>query len=300
MKALPAKMMMALALLISFSIGSLRPDDSSAIGSRLLEWVRGIEGKSPAGRRDFIKSQLRAMRVPFRSMPFDTTLTSGRKKTHISGENIIVSLGSGKRTIVLGAHLDAVPGSPGANDNGGGVAVLLGLIETLHKRAWNHGVDFVFFDQEENGLFGSLFYVRRATTKDRHRAMINLDVVGIGDEIFVGPVGGGDDDVIMPIVRKSSKEVGGTYREHEFYPGSDHLSFAEAGIENISISVVPRGDANRLAALVRGDRIDRKDFPIVLRTMHTPQDNSSHLSPRALALAFEFTKRVLIVLDNTN
>ncbi|MBM4168690.1 MAG: Zn-dependent exopeptidase M28 [Ignavibacteria bacterium] len=292
--------MIVLALLITFIVGFSPPDDPEAVGPWLLELVRGIEGRSPEGRRQYITYQLRAMDVPYRTMTFDTTLVTPRRKTRITGENIVVSLGSGRRTIVLGAHFDAVPGSPGANDNGGGVAVLLGLIQSMHKRSWNHRVDIVFFDQEEEGLFGSIFYVQRATSRERHRAMINLDVVGVGDEIFVGPVGEGDDDTIMPIVRKASRELGARFQEHAFYPGSDHLSFADAGLENISISVVPRGDADRLAAFVRGDTIDRQNLPIVLRTMHTPQDNSSHLSPSALALAFEFTKRVLILLDSTN
>jgi len=293
-------MTIILALLLSINPASLRAEDPSPMGPRLIEWVRGIEGKLPAGRRDYIKSRLKTMGVPFRVMPFDTVVVTPRRKNRIAGENIIVTFGKGTRTIVLGAHLDAVPGSPGANDNGGGVAVLLGLIQTLKERPWNHRIEFVFFDQEEEGLFGSLFYVRRSTTQQNHRAMINLDVVGSGDEIFVGPVGGGDDDVIMPFIRKHSRSFGTRYQEHSFYPGSDHLSFANAGLENISISVVPRGDAGRLAALMRGDRIAPKDFPIVLRTMHTPQDNSSNVSPTALALAFDFTKGVLLLLDAAN
>jgi len=59
-------------------------------------------------------------------------------------------------TIVIGAHFDSVSGSPGANDNATGVALVLAAARYLHAvpcRTVN--VIFVFFDQEEVGLLGS-------------------------------------------------------------------------------------------------------------------------------------------------
>ena len=39
---------------------------------------------------------------------------------------------------VLGAHFDAVPGSPGADDNGSGVAALLAIAAGLEKAVVTH------------------------------------------------------------------------------------------------------------------------------------------------------------------
>lgn len=277
----------------------LLPAQSDNIGNELLHYVRRIEGKTNEGRRTFIKQELRAMRVPFWTMPFDTTIIRGSQETRSTGENIIVRMGTGKRHIVVGAHCDAVPNSPGANDNGGGVAVVLGLIRTLKDYPWQTTVDFCFFDQEEVGLIGSTVYVREAVDRSRHLAMLNLDVEGTGEEVYVGPVGGGDDDLIMRYIRLARDNTKFPYFEHSTYPSSDHLSFAAAKLENISISIVPRGDGKKIVELLSGTSRGRENFPNVLQVMHTPRDSSTYMSASALQMSYEFTKAVLMLLNES-
>src|SRR5262249_33094471 len=48
-----------------------------------------------------------------------------------SGENLSVDLGTGDRLLILVAHHDAVPGSPGANDNAAAVGIVLHLLPRL-------------------------------------------------------------------------------------------------------------------------------------------------------------------------
>ena len=58
--------------------------------------------------------------------------------------------------LVIGAHYDTVPGSPGANDNATGVALVLALARHLREiECRSHHLLFVLFDQEEIGLVGS-------------------------------------------------------------------------------------------------------------------------------------------------
>lgn len=58
--------------------------------------------------------------------------------------------------IIVGAHYDAIDGSPSANDNATGVALIFGLIKNLKKvPIRNKNLMFVFFDDEEIGLVGS-------------------------------------------------------------------------------------------------------------------------------------------------
>jgi Zn-dependent M28 family amino/carboxypeptidase len=268
--------------------------------SNLYAWVTGIEGKSPEGRREFVKQELTKQGIRFFTMPFDTTITRGERTRTIRGENIIVRLGSGNRHIVVGAHMDAVPNSPGANDNGGGVAVLLGLLKTLKSHPWNSSIDFCFFDQEEQGLIGSSVYVNRYEHRDRHLAMINLDVVGMGEEIYVGPVGGGDDEVLMQYIRRAAVTSGYSVDAREFYPPSDWGSFARAKLENISISVVPKGDVDLLAEAMKNNwKVDSTRVPQVMNAMHTPNDKSEYVSPAALNIAFQYTMAVLLLLDQS-
>jgi hypothetical protein len=60
--------------------------------------------------------------------------------------------------LLLSAHLDAVPGAPGADDDGTGIAALLELAATLRDRPMRRTVRLVFFNLEEVGLVGSTQY----------------------------------------------------------------------------------------------------------------------------------------------
>ncbi len=79
-----------------------------------------------------------------------------------TGTNIVGRLPatvSGGRTLVVGAHFDSVPGSPGANDNATGVAWVLALARYLSAiECRRHDLLFVGFDEEEIGLLGSDAY----------------------------------------------------------------------------------------------------------------------------------------------
>lgn len=89
----------------------------------------------------------------------------------------------GGEIVVVGAHYDTVPGSPGANDNATGVAALLALARRL-PRAGERTLRLVFFVNEEPPFFqgpemGSLVYaVRCRARRERIPAMIALDGLG--------------------------------------------------------------------------------------------------------------------------
>ena len=269
-------------------------------GATLIAYVRGIEGKLPAGRREFIKERLTEFGVPFTTMPFDTVVSLAQHTDTVHGENIIVHMGSGSRKIVVGAHCDAVAGAPGANDNGGGVAVVLELIRTMEKFEFHHTVDFCFFDLEEAGLLGSAYYVGHYDRSFAPVAMMNLDLEGTGDRIYAGPVGGGDDDIIMKYLHAARDKTQFPYEENAVYPGSDNESFAEARMENISISVVAEGDVEKLVKWKKNGfrKIENPDdLPVVLRVMHTPEDKSEYMTPEALYMSYRFTKTTLTLLD---
>jgi hypothetical protein len=86
--------------------------------------------------------------------------------------------------IVIGAHYDSVFGSPGANDNGSGVAAVLALARRFAGRTTKHTLRFVTFVNEEPPYFlsdemGSSIYARRCKEHgDRISAMISLETIG--------------------------------------------------------------------------------------------------------------------------
>jgi hypothetical protein len=92
--------------------------------------------------------------------------------------------GSRPEIIVIGAHYDSVFGSPGANDNGTGVAATLALARRFADKKPQHTLRFVAFVNEEPPYFlsdemGSLVYARRCNERgDKISAMISLETIG--------------------------------------------------------------------------------------------------------------------------
>ncbi len=89
-----------------------------------------------------------------------------------------------EETIVVGAHYDSVPGSPGANDNGTGVAALLNIAELMRDCPVEKSIHFIAFVNEESPYFagdgmGSLHYARQCRARnDKISAMFSLETMG--------------------------------------------------------------------------------------------------------------------------
>jgi len=81
--------------------------------------------------------------------------------------------------ILVGAHYDTVPGSPGADDNTSGLAVLLVLAELLAHAQPRRSVYLVAFDLEEYGLVGSTTCARAWKAEGRPlHLMLSLEMLG--------------------------------------------------------------------------------------------------------------------------
>ena len=101
-------------------------------------------------------------------------------KTH---QNLILNLNLNSNAdippILIGAHYDAVPGTPGADDNATGVAVLLEMAKVFANNPLKNPVRLVAFDLEEYGLLGSTAYARYLKeNKQKLRLMLSLEMLG--------------------------------------------------------------------------------------------------------------------------
>lgn len=101
-------------------------------------------------------------------------------------KNLILNLPSQERfskrnlpPILIGAHYDAVPGTPGADDNATGVAVLLELARMFATEPAKYPLRLVAFDMEEYGLIGSADYAAKLKQEKRSlRLMMSLEMLG--------------------------------------------------------------------------------------------------------------------------
>jgi aminopeptidase YwaD len=90
---------------------------------------------------------------------------------------------SPNRVVILGAHYDTVPGSPGADDNASAIAVLLEVARNIQVVPLESTVRLIAFSLEEYDDVGSKHYVESLKKgEEKILGMISLEMVG-----FTGP-----------------------------------------------------------------------------------------------------------------
>ncbi|UCF49247.1 MAG: Zn-dependent exopeptidase M28 [Thermoplasmatales archaeon] len=99
-----------------------------------------------------------------------------------TGKNIVATLqGIGKTDgiIIVCAHYDSTIISPGADDDGSGVSIILMLAEIMSNYSFNSTIKFILFSGEEQGLLGSSFYAENARKNNKNIiGVLALDKVG--------------------------------------------------------------------------------------------------------------------------
>ena len=126
------------------------------------------------------------IRAEFKAAGYDAL----SQKFDVSGnicENIEAEVrGTNRREdiLVIGAHYDSVKGSPGANDNGTGIAAMLALARQFAQSPVSRTLRFVAFANEENNgdgpeQMGSYHYARSCSEAgDDVIGMISLEMLG--------------------------------------------------------------------------------------------------------------------------
>jgi hypothetical protein len=105
------------------------------------------------------------------------------KYKKLESKNVIATLnGTDPKSdaiIIMCAHYDTWPGSPGALDNGAGVATILTAAEIMSTYTFNHTIRFIAFSGEEIGLYGSFSSAKNNYDKRENiYAVINIDEPG--------------------------------------------------------------------------------------------------------------------------
>jgi len=140
-----------------------------------------LEGeRHPSFSRDRLEAAQAYVREQFQSCG----LRVSHHEFSYAGESFVNLIGrpaafpAGPR-LIIGAHIDTVPGTPGADDNASGVAAMLEAARVAALGPWRIPVEFIAFNLEEVGMVGSACYV---ATLRRERTpvlgMLSLEMVG--------------------------------------------------------------------------------------------------------------------------
>lgn len=152
------------------------------------------------------------------------TLTVNAGQKTVNGRNIVAHRANVTQPrLLLGGHYDSVAGSPGANDNASGTAVVLETARRLAGTPLADQVWFVAFDGEEDGLHGSRAFVKTASPAllQGLKGMINFDMVGINEKLTI--TGTPSLMALLDLENVGLFTLGSNY-------GSDHASFVSAGV----------------------------------------------------------------------
>jgi hypothetical protein len=168
-------------------------------------------------------------------------------------QNVIATLNgtdpSSDAIFLLCAHIDTIEDSPGANDDGSGIAAMLTIANICSKYSFNHTIRFIATSGEENGLYGSHDYARKLYQRNENIvAVINIDTIGNTTEK------GGDVVYILKPDRSEwvssfIKETSQSYYEHINLSvlsidnrGNDHQSFINYGYDAVQFVQLARGN----------------------------------------------------------
>jgi len=199
-----------------------------------------------------------------------TFIVSGRPVRNIEVTIAAQPSSATPETIVVGAHYDSAPGTPGANDNASGTAAVIELSRLLRDldHRTQKRIRLVLFVNEEPPYFGSedmgsLHYAKSlAASGERVVAMYSLETIGFysseaGSQRYPAPFGllfpDRADFVAFvgllgsrPLLRKTVR----SFRSHTAFPSiggvapafipgiawSDHWSFSQLGFQAVMIT----------------------------------------------------------------
>ncbi len=232
---------------------------------RSLQVIVGERSPS-SGRRhlaaveDFIEKELVSYGLKVES---DYFLYRGANFRNIVGRS---SAQHGASLIILGAHFDSVPGTPGADDNASGVAVLLEAARLLSRARLRSEVLFCAFNLEELNMIGSSYFAKKLKSAGvKVDAMVSLEMVGYTDSRagsqkypiglrafypdrgdFIGVIGNWNSTSLLRRFARQMRQVRGLPVETLSVPGngglipavrlSDHSSFWDAGYPALMVT----------------------------------------------------------------
>ncbi len=193
--------------------------------------VEGTAGEAAAA--EYIAGALRA--YGYAPVIQEVPLPNGGFTHNVIAESTPLVSPESVKILFIGGHYDTKTGtgSPGANDNASGAAVVLELARCFAEEGNGQGVAlrFVLFGGEERLMedtdlhhFGSRYYVQHLTQWERDHAIgaVIVDMVGVGTQLYARTMGIGPMDLCNRLLAYAENAgfslpylVSGSYSDHE-------------------------------------------------------------------------------------
>jgi hypothetical protein len=195
---------------------------------------------------------------------------------------------------LIGAHYDTYSynhfysTSPGANDDGSGIAAMLAIANICTQYSFNHTIRFVAFSGEEEGTFGSLADAQRAYGRDENIvAVLNVDMVGYADNADDGRIINIFTNERASWISSFSAEIANKYEEYIDlvvqpilnYP-CDHQSYIDYGYD--AVTYVEYKPEQYIWMHTPEDSIDKVNFTYLVKVTKLVLATAAELAYRPI------------------
>ncbi|HJQ69035.1 MAG TPA: M20/M25/M40 family metallo-hydrolase [Blastocatellia bacterium] len=192
--------LLTIVLLAFVAVYQLKPPDAVADSAPPTEFASGramrhlaaiaqkprpIGSEEHAQALQYINDELRAIGLTpevQRTTFVPPSRAGGSYQLSAVVQNVVARIegSDNSKAVLLAAHYDSVPFSPGASDNGTAVAALIEVARALKANAQSkNDVILLFSDCEEIGLYGSKAFVKEHPWAKDVGVVINLEGLGV-------------------------------------------------------------------------------------------------------------------------
>jgi hypothetical protein len=282
-------------------VGSPAHDEAAAL---LLTALRdaGLEGVEariavvPTGAADpqVLAPNAASAGVEASPAPASMPAAGGSRRAAAGGSLTLRNLtgvlpGRGEGEILITAHYDTVPASPGAGDDASGCGAALGAVADLARTPLRRSIRLVLFDGEEAGLLGSKAWVEALSSAERDRILAVINVEGVGWGESAGPV-----VHTFPVRRAGERRLAPGWLVHAALRGADATSFRLSMVDPwISLAAQLLVRANRVRFSADSDSFLAAGIPALFVSdgsfvafdpaYHRPTDTAERLDAARLA-----------------
>lgn len=253
--------LLILGLLVALTVYSLRPPAAVGAGApadvysseramKHLEVIsrrpHAVGSAEHAAVRDHIRGELTALGLqPEVQEEVVVNALRGDQIRAAAVNNIVARLsgtGGGGKALLLSAHYDTVPVSPGASDDGAAVAMLLETLRALKAGApLRNDIIFLFTDAEEVGLLGAKAFADGHPWAKDVGLVLNFEARGAGGPVIMFETSDGNGRLIRELAAAAPHPVANSlsYEIYKRLPNDTDLTvFKRANIPGMNFAYI--------------------------------------------------------------
>ncbi len=249
------------AVLVWSAVGQLKaPDAVNATASpeqfasgRAMQHLRVIASQprptgsaSHARVREYIIQTLNALGLK-PEVQESTSIRKGRNNfiAAVRVRNVVARLegtGAERRAVMLTAHYDSVPTSPGAGDDGAAVAAMLETARVLKSGApLQNDIVFLFTDAEEMGLLGAKAFVDEHPLAQQVKLVLAFEARGSRGPVFMFETSENNGWLIQEVAKAAPAPFASSlmYDLYKLLPNdTDFTVFKKAGMGGLNFAYI--------------------------------------------------------------